>query len=110
MNKIKVRDSVRAYNLCYPLDSISCALIEERGNKLRKPIKRVKVAISMPGYRIEGFISVPEGQRPSDFLNARRFRFVAITDSKVYDWQGEFLEDKDFLAVNKERISWIAEM
>ena len=77
---------------------------------MRRPIRRVKVAISMPGYRIEGLISVPEGHRPSDFLNTQRYRFIAITDTKVYDWQGEFLEDKEFLAINKDRISWIAEV
>jgi hypothetical protein len=76
---------------------------------LRKPTRRVKVAMSMPGYRVEGLISVPEGQRPSDFLNTQRYKFIALTEAKVYDWQGEFLEDKEFLAINKERISWIAE-
>ena len=64
----------------------------------------------MPGYRVEGFIFVPEGQRASDFLNAQEQKFVALTDVKIYDWQGEFLEDKNFMAVNKERISWIAQV
>jgi hypothetical protein len=77
---------------------------------MRRPTRKVKVAVSMPGYRIEGLISVPEGQRASDFLNAQRYQFVSLTEVKVYDWQGEFLEDKEYLAVNKERISWIAEV
>ena len=64
----------------------------------------------MPGYRVEGLISVPDGQRPSDFLNSQRYKFIALTETKVYDWQGEFLEDKEFLAINKERVSWIAEI
>ena len=77
---------------------------------MKKPIKKTKVVISMPGYRLEGILSVTEGVRPSDFINSHEQLFISLTDCKVYDWQGKFLEDKDFIVVNKERISWVAEM
>jgi len=76
---------------------------------MKRPIRKTKVVISMAGYRLEGVVSVPEGIRPSDFLNSHDQMFIAVTDCKIYDWKGEFLEDKDFIAINKERISWIAE-
>ncbi len=74
-----------------------------------KPTVKSKIVISMPGYRIEGYISLPEGLRCSDFLNSERNEFISLTEVKIYDWQGQFLEDKDFIAVNKEKISWIGE-
>lgn len=74
-----------------------------------KPTVKSKIVISMPGYRIEGHISLPEGLRCSDFLNSERNEFISLTEVKIYDWQGQFLEDKDFIAVNKEKISWIGE-
>lgn len=77
---------------------------------MKKPTQKVKVGISMPGYRIEGYISVLEGQRPSDFLNVEEQQFVALTEVKIYDWKGEFLEDREFVAVNKERVSWLSEI
>jgi len=52
---------------------------------------------------------LPEGVRCSDFLNSEKNSFVSLTEAKIYDWQGNFLEDKDFIAVNKERISWVSE-
>ena len=77
---------------------------------MKKPTQPVKVVLSMPGFRVEGLISVPEGQRPSDYLNDQDKLFIAITDAKIYDWKGEFLEEKDFIAINKERISMISEI
>ncbi|HEC70088.1 MAG TPA: hypothetical protein ENI31_07390 [Candidatus Omnitrophica bacterium] len=75
-----------------------------------RPIRKQRVVLSMPGYRIEGYISLPEGVRCSDFLNSERNSFVSLTEVKIYDWQGNFLEDKDFIAANKKRISWVSEL
>jgi len=74
-----------------------------------KPIRKQKIVLSMPGYRIEGCISLPEGVRCSDFFNSEKNSFVALTEAKIYDWQGNFLEDKDFIAINKEKVSWVSE-
>lgn len=76
---------------------------------MKKPVIKTKIAISMQGLRIEGYISVPEGLRPSDFLNDEE-QFVSVTEVKIYDWKGDFLEDKEYMAVNKDRISWIAQV
>lgn len=76
---------------------------------MKKPVIKTKIAVSMQGLRIEGYISVPEGLRPSDFLNAEQ-QFVSVIDVKIYDWKGEFLEDKEYMAINKDRISWIAQV
>ncbi len=76
---------------------------------VKKPIRKVKVIVSMPGYRIEGMIHVWEGERITDFLNSQKKTFIALTDAKVYDWQGEFIEDKKFMSVNRNRIAWMAE-
>jgi len=77
---------------------------------MKRPVKRVKTVMSMQGFRIEGYISVPEGVRASDFLNEQTQSFISVIDAKVYDWKGDFIEDKEFMAVNKERISWMAEI
>ena len=77
---------------------------------MKKPIDKVRVIISMPSYRLEAFMSVVQGLRPLDFLNTESQQFVALTEVKVYDWKGEFIEDKEFMAVNKEKISWITEV
>jgi len=77
---------------------------------MKRPVKRVKTALSMPGFRIEGHISVPEGVRVSDFLNEQAHPFISVIEARIYDWKGEFIEDKEFMAVNKERISWMAEI
>jgi len=77
---------------------------------MKKAVEKIKVAMSMPGYRVEGFIFVLEGQRASDFLNDQDKLFIAVTEAKIYDWKGDFLEDKDFIAVNKDRISLISEI
>ena len=63
----------------------------------------------MPGYRVEGYIFVNKGQRATDYLNTRDKSFIAVTDAKIYDWKGDLLEQKEFIAVNKDRISLIAE-
>jgi uncharacterized protein involved in tolerance to divalent cations len=77
---------------------------------MKRPVKRVKAVMSMPGFRIEGYISVPEGVRASDFLNEQEHAFVSVVEARIYDWKGDFIEDKEFMAVNKERISWMAEI
>ena len=77
---------------------------------MKRPTVKTKISICMPGLRLEGMISVPEGLRVSDFLNDEKSLFVSVTDIKIYDWKGEFLEDKEFMAINKERITWIAEV
>ena len=77
---------------------------------MKRPVTKQRVTLSMPGVRVEGYFSVPEGLRASDHLNDVGNQFVILTDAKLYDWKGDYLEDKEFLAVNKNRITWIAEI
>lgn len=77
---------------------------------VKRPTIRKRVSVCMPGIRLEGTFAVPEGLRVSDFLNDSNCIFVSVVDVKIYDWKGDFLEDKEFMAVNKERITWIAEV
>ncbi len=68
-----------------------------------------KVVISTPGYKIEGILVISAGVRLSDYLNNRERPFIPVIKTKMYDWKGEFLEESDFLSINKERIIWIKE-
>jgi len=77
---------------------------------MKRPVRKQKITLSMPGLRVEGHYSVPEGLRASDHLNDVDHQFVLLTDAKLYDWKGDYLEDKEFLAVNKNRITWISEI
>ena len=71
--------------------------------------QKFKVVISTPGFKIKASLVVPEGLRLSDYLNDRSKIFVSLVEVKIFDWKGEFLEDTDFLGLNKERIIWIRE-
>lgn len=67
---------------------------------------KVRILISIPGYRIEGDAHIMNGIRFSDFLNESKVDFVPMTNVDIFDWKGEFLYKAKFLAINKEKIAW----
>jgi hypothetical protein len=77
---------------------------------MKRPVRKQRVIISTSGLRIEGSFSVPEGLRASDHLNDVTQQFIMLTGTKLYDWKGDYLEDKEFLALNKNLITWMSEL
>jgi len=67
---------------------------------------KIRIVISIPGFKIEGEAHIMNGIRFSDFLNETKVNFVPLTNVEVYDWKGEFLYKTKFLAINKEKIAW----
>lgn len=67
---------------------------------------KIRIVISIPGFKIEGEAHILNGIRFSDFLNETKVNFVPLTNVEIYDWKGEFLYKAKFLALNKEKIAW----
>lgn len=69
---------------------------------------KVRVLIATDKYRIEGDMHILSGSRLTDALNSKAKDFLAITDAKVFDLDGDApLYEPEYIAVNRESISAI---
>ena len=76
---------------------------------MKKPVVKKSVRIFLKGIQIEGFVSVSEGLRVSDFLNNDANIFVSVVDAKIYDWKEDFIQKQEYIAVNKDKIHYLIE-
>ena len=67
---------------------------------------RILTHIQTKTHDIRGYVHVRKGDRLSDELNID-CRFLAVTEAKIYNPDGEVLYTSDFLAVNREHIVWL---
>ena len=67
---------------------------------------KVKIMVSIPGFRIEGEAHIMNGIRFSDFLNEAKVDFVPLTNVDIFDWKGDFLYRSKFIAIHKDKIIW----
>jgi len=56
--------------------------------------------------RIQGNMHVRINERVKDDLN-RGEQFLAITDAKIFDLQGEKMYDAEFLLINRDHVIWV---
>ena len=69
---------------------------------------KIKVTIQTLVDQLSGYLHVQPDKRLKDDLNDTS-GFLALTDGKVLNPQGEELDRFDFLAINKEHIVWVIE-
>jgi hypothetical protein len=65
-----------------------------------------KAIIQTNSNRIEGNLYLRSGERVSDMLN-RSEKFIAVTDTEVFDLDGNKIYTCDFLSVNLDHVVWI---
>lgn len=57
-------------------------------------------------HLIQGEVYIKPDERLKDELN-RSEQFVAVTNAKIFDTQGNSLYECQFLTINKDQIIWI---
>ena len=57
-------------------------------------------------HRIEGNIYARQDERIKDAINAES-QFIAVTDVKIYNSQGQKIIESDFTLVNGDHIVWM---
>lgn len=57
-------------------------------------------------HRIEGNIYSRQDERIKDSINAES-QFIAVTDVKIYNSQGQVIYETDFTLVNGDHIVWM---
>ena len=71
------------------------------------PKKPIPVIIQTQNQSIHGIMYTPQDSRIKDALNDYQEQFFAVTDVVVYDSNGEELHRVDFLAINRDHITWL---
>jgi hypothetical protein len=56
--------------------------------------------------RVEGNVHVRLNERVKDELN-RGEQFLAITDAKIFNMQGQKLYEAEFMLINRDHVIWI---
>ena len=56
--------------------------------------------------RIEGNVHVRLNERVKDELN-RGEQFLAVTDARIYNMQGQKLYEAEFMLINRDHVIWI---
>lgn len=81
---------------------------DEKGKIYTKIISKYSVysTIQTTTHRIEGNIYVKRGERLIDELISSG-QFIAVTDAKIINSQGEIQFTTDFLSLNADQIIWI---
>jgi hypothetical protein len=81
---------------------------DEKGKFYTKIISKYSVysTIQTTTDRIEGNVYVKRGERLIDELR-NCGQFIAVTDAKIIDTQGEIIFSADFLSLNADQIIWI---
>ncbi|PWH19019.1 MAG: hypothetical protein DDG59_04405 [Anaerolineae bacterium] len=69
--------------------------------------EQIPVMIQTIFGRIEGFFYVMAGARLKDEINNAE-QFIAITNAKIYDLNGECEVLCEFLSLNRDHIVWLA--
>ena len=69
--------------------------------------EQVPVVIQTVFGRIEGFFYVMAGARLKDEINNAE-QFIAITNAKIYDLDGNCEFACEFLSLNRDHIIWLA--
>jgi hypothetical protein len=57
-------------------------------------------------HRIEGNIYARQDERIKDAINAEN-QFIAVTDVKIYNSQGQKIIESDFTLINGDHIVWM---
>jgi hypothetical protein len=67
---------------------------------------QVRVLIQTTSAMIQGFIYLRPGRRVVDELNHGDV-YLAVTEARVFDSNGEVLQGSHFLTVNRAHIVWV---
>ena len=71
---------------------------------LKAPREKLRATILIPGFSIEGNLSLPPNSRLSDFVNTSK-QFIAVTDAKVTDIKdNSVVKDTSFVELNRDFI------
>lgn len=81
---------------------------DEKG-KIYTPViqkKKVDVVVQTTTHRILGVLHIHPDERMKDELDKAN-PFVAITNARILDEQGNELYRSDFIAIHRDQIVWI---
>ena len=81
---------------------------DEKGKFFTEIVSKdnVPVIVQTATHRIEGQLYVRVGYRLKDELNVDE-QFIAVTDAKVYNQEGNLVYQSEFLAINRQRMIWV---
>jgi hypothetical protein len=66
----------------------------------------IRAVIQTATHRIEGTLYVRAGERVLDMLN-RSDKYIALTDTEIFDLAGEKIASCEFLALNVDLVIWL---
>ena len=71
---------------------------------LKAPKDRLRAMILIPGFSIEGNLSLPPHTRLTDFINTAK-QFIPVTDAKVLDTKNNsIVQETPFVELNRDFI------
>ena len=69
-------------------------------------VEKTKVTILSPTHKIEGLIDLIPGARLTDYMNSSS-RFIAVTDARIFDYEGNQILEAKFIDVLVDNIEVI---
>lgn len=69
-------------------------------------VEKTKVVILSPTHKIEGLIDLIPGARLTDYMNSSN-RFIAVTDARIFDYEGNQILEAKFIDVLVDNIEVI---
>jgi hypothetical protein len=81
---------------------------DEKGKRFTDVVSKVAVpaTVQTTQHLLHGQIHVRKGERLKDELD-RQEPFLAVTDARILDAQGQVLFRSPFLAVHRSQIVWV---